>query len=47
MLVAWVLIALLQVSVLGISMTVSSSKERCMIVSSNSQEQFLKIDLKF
>lgn len=31
----------------AISITVSSVKERCMIVSSNSNEQLLKVDLKF
>lgn len=41
------LFALWVVQVVSISMTVSSAKERCMIVSSNSEEQFLKIDLKF
>lgn len=38
---------LLQVAVLAITITVSSEQERCMIVSSNDHEQFLKIDLKF
>ena len=31
----------------GISISVSSMKERCMIVSSNNHEQFLKADLSF
>ena len=31
----------------AISLTVSSVKERCMIVSSNSNEHLLKVDLKF
>lgn len=30
-----------------ISITVSSEKERCMIVTSNNAEHFLKVDLKF
>lgn len=31
----------------AISITVSSMKERCMIVSSNNDEQLLKVDVKF
>jgi predicted deacetylase len=31
----------------AISITVSSVKERCMIVSSNNAEQLLKVDLRF
>lgn len=31
----------------SISISVSSAQERCMIVSSSSQEEFLKIDLRF
>ena len=40
-------LALLQVVSLTIGISVSSQQERCMIVSSNDEEQFLKIDLKF
>lgn len=35
------------VTINAISLTVSSVKERCMIVSSNSNEHLLKVDLKF
>ena len=46
MIIVW-LLALAQVRVLSIGISVSSQQERCMIVSSNDEEQFLKIDLKF
>lgn len=47
MTIKWVLFLLFVLPAVPISITVSSVKERCMIVSSNNQEQFLKVDLKF
>ncbi len=42
-----VLLLLLVAGSQSISITVTSMKERCMIVSSNNEEQLLKVDLKF
>jgi hypothetical protein len=41
------IILLLIATTMNIGIHVSSEQERCMIVSSNDEEQFLKIDLKF
>lgn len=47
MIARWVIGAFLPAIALSISISVSSQKERCMIVSSNNQDHFLNLDLKF
>jgi hypothetical protein len=47
MLRQWVTVGLLLAAVRAVTITVNSQQERCMIVSSNDQQQFLKIDLRF